>query len=105
MPKTDVVKRINEELTGEPIPAGAYTLRPVARLHARVEAPKQESADLAWGYARLEPVALIVDSSDGAVLRIAINTPDDQATKRLVWVGALVAAVSAAAIVVRRLTR
>jgi hypothetical protein len=57
MPEASAVKRINRELTGEPIQAGAYTLRPVAHLHARFEAPERESSDTAWGYARLKPVA------------------------------------------------
>ena len=105
MPEDGAVKRIDRELTGELIQAGAYTLRPVAHLHARFEAPERESSDVAWGYARLKPVALIVDGPDGATRRIAITNPDDQTARGFLWAGLLIAAVSAATIVARRLAR
>jgi hypothetical protein len=104
MPEVGAVKRIDRELTGEPIQAGAYTLRPVAHLHARFEAPELESSDMAWGYARLKPVALIVDGPDGATRRIAITNPD-QTARGFLWAGLLIAAVSAATIAARRLAR
>jgi hypothetical protein len=105
MLEAGAVKHIERELSGEPMQAGAYTLRPVAHLHARLEASGRESSDLAWGYARLNPVALIVDGPGGAVRRIAITNPDAQAARSLLWAGLLVAAISAATIVARRLAR
>jgi hypothetical protein len=88
-------KRIERELTGEPVQVGTFTLRPVARLHARRGMSQGASQDWAWAHARLEPTALIVESPDGAAEPIVIADPADRIAQRLVRVGLLVAAVSA----------
>lgn len=99
------MKRIEKELTGESLQVGAYRLRPVAHLRGRLGAPKRSSDNLAWGYARLEPVALIVDSPDDTVRRIAIAGSDGRVARGLLGAGLLIAIVSAAVIVARRLAR
>jgi len=105
MPEASAEERTEKELIGQPIQVGAYTLRPVAHLHERLDAPGGPSYGIVWGYARLEPVAVIVDGPDGVVRRVAITNPDGRAARRLLRAGLLAAAVSAGAIVASRLAR
>jgi hypothetical protein len=102
MSETGPAGRSERELVGEPIQVGAYTLRPVAHLDSRFGAPKRDTFALVWGYSRLDPVAVIVDGPGGSERRIAIAGPDNRAAQRLLLAGMLVAAVSAAAIVLSR---
>ena len=105
MAEEQLEKRIEKELTGEPIPAGEYTLRPVAHANASHDERRDESYTMTGAYVRLTPSALLVEGPDGDVQRITIDDPTDRAITNLMRVGALVAAVSVAAMLVRRLAR
>jgi uncharacterized spore protein YtfJ len=105
MVEEQLEKRIEKELTGEPIQAGEYILRPVAHVHASHGEREGESYAMTGAYVRLAPTALLVEGPDGDVQRIAIDDPTDRVVRNLVRVGALVAAVSVAAMLARRLAR
>jgi hypothetical protein len=105
MPEGHSEKRIERELTGEPVQAGEYTLRPVAHASVTRDQHADESYGVMGAYVRLAPVAMIVEGADGMARRIAITDPTDRAIDALGRVGLLVAAVSLAAMVIRKLTR
>lgn len=98
-------KRFEQEITGAPIRAGEYTLRPVAQAHVWRDAGAGDTYTVEGAYVRLAPTALIVEGPDGDVQRIAIDDQTEQAIANLARVGAVVAAVSVAAMLARRLAR
>lgn len=105
MTEEQLEKRIEQEITGEPISAGEYTLRPVAHAHVWRDEGKGDSYTMEGAYVRLAPTALIVEGPGGDIQRITIDDPTDQAITNLVRVGAIVAAVSVAAMLARKLAR
>ncbi len=105
MPEEHLDKRIEKELTGEPIQAGEYTLRPVAHVYVSRGEREGEMYGMAGAFVRLAPAAVIVERPDGDVQRITIDDPTERAITNLARVGVTVAAVSVAAMLARRLAR
>ena len=105
MPEEHSEKRFERELTGGPVQAGEYTLRPVAHASVYRDRHVDESYGVMGAYVRLAPVAVIVEGADGMAQRIAVTDPADRAIDTLVRAGLLVAAVCLAAMMIRKLTR
>ncbi len=101
MPKSEVGPavwgKVDEELVGEPVAVGAWTVTPVARLSGKQGSGGDGVNGGGGASVRLDPVAVaVVNPADGSTQRVEIDDPTSAALRGMAGAGLLVAGISLA---------
>jgi hypothetical protein len=87
--------RIDRILVGDPIAAGGYTIRPVARAGGRYGGGHGEEGRGFGAWLRVRPLEVRVSDPGGAEHTVSITDPTGDAVRRIAVMALVVAAVSA----------
>jgi hypothetical protein len=86
-------RRLDRELTGEPLVIGGRSIQPLAQMRGLYGSDAQAQAGLAWALVRLKPNGVQVREADGEETFVSIEDPTAEGLRGIFLAGLLVAVV------------